>query len=204
MNAGPALAGAAGIAALELDAASIGTFLLSRPFVVGPLVGWARGDAWTGAAVGVVFEAVTLAELPLGGALRISACVATGTAAWLACGAVPVPIEAAFLAGLAAGWVHARAERRLRGGRGVLARRAEEALRAGGRARLGAKIASALAVQAATTFAVSLFFLAASAAILPALWKNLPDYAVVGARTAFLSAPWIGAGGLVASLGRRA
>jgi mannose/fructose/N-acetylgalactosamine-specific phosphotransferase system component IIC len=204
VSAAQAFAGAAGIAALELDAASIGTFLLSRPFVVGPLVGWARGDVYSGAALGVVFEALTLAELPLGGCLDLSASVAAGTAAWLACGVSGVPLEAAFLAGLAAGWAHARAERRLRAARGALARRAEDALRAGRPEGLGAKLASALAVQAAATFAVSLFFIAASAALLPALWRRLPEFALVGARTAFLCAPWIGAGGLVAALGRRA
>jgi len=204
MSALPALAGAAGIAALELDAASIGTFLLSRPFVVGPLVGLARGDVWTGAALGAIFEALTLAELPLGGCLDLSACVAAGTAAWLACDAARIPTEACFLAGLAAGWVHARAERRLRRARAALARGAEAALHGGRPAGLGAKIVEALSVQAAATFAVCACFLAASSAVLPALWPRLPAFAAVGARTAFLAAPWLGAGSLVAALGRRA
>jgi mannose/fructose/N-acetylgalactosamine-specific phosphotransferase system component IIC len=204
LSAVSALAGAAGIAALELDAASIGPFLLSRPFVVAPLVGWARGDVWSGAALGAVFEAVTLAELPLGGCLDLSAPVAAGTAAWLACGPSGLPLEAAFLTGLAAGWVHARAERGLRRSRGALARRAEAELGAGRPPRLGAKIASALTVQAAATFAVCLVFLAGASAFLPPLWARLPELALVGARTAFLSAPWIGAGGLVSALGRKA
>jgi mannose/fructose/N-acetylgalactosamine-specific phosphotransferase system component IIC len=204
VSAAAAAAGAAGIAALELDAASIGTLLLSRPFVVGPLVGWARGDVWSGAALGAVFEAVTLFELPLGGCLDMSASVAAGVAAWLACGVPGVPLEAAFLAGIAAGALHARAESRLRRARGVLARRAEAATLAGEPAGLGAKLASAVAVQAAATFAVCLLFLAVAAAVLPPLWVRLPSFAAVGARAAFLSAPWIGAGGLVASLGRRA
>jgi mannose/fructose/N-acetylgalactosamine-specific phosphotransferase system component IIC len=203
MSASQAVAGAAGIAVLELDAASIGTFLLSRPFVVGPLVGWARGDAWSGAALGAVFEALTLAELPLGGRLDFSAPVAAGAAAWLACGA-GAPLEAAFLVGIAAGWVHARAEAGLRRTRGAHARRAETALAAARPPRLGLELAAALAVQAAATFAVSLVFLAAAAALLPALWPRLPELARVGARAAFLAAPWIGAGGVFASLGRSA
>lgn len=73
-------AGAGAIALLELDAASVGPFLLSRPFVLGPLVGWAFGDLWAGAAVGAAFEALTLEELPLGGRLDFSAPLAAGVA----------------------------------------------------------------------------------------------------------------------------
>jgi len=202
MSAASALTAAGLLAVVELDAASIGPFLISRPFVVGPLIGWARGDAWSGAVLGAVFEALTLAELPLGGRLDVSAPIAAGTAAWLA--ASGLPYEAAFAAGIAAGWTHALVERRLRRGRGALARRSEAELGAGREPRLGAKLASALAVQAAATFAVSLAFLAAGSEVLPALWPRLPEFVAVGARTCFLSAPWIGAGGLVAALGRRA
>ncbi|NNN04513.1 MAG: hypothetical protein HKL90_01295 [Elusimicrobia bacterium] len=197
------LGGAAAVAALELDEASIGTFLLSRPFVVGPLIGWARGDVWSGAALGAAFEALTLTELPLGGRLDLSASVAAGTAAWLACGVAGISIEAAFFAGLAAGWVQARVERRLRGTRGALARGAERALCDGQEPRLGARLAGALTVQAAATFAVCAASLAVGAAFLPPTWAALPEFARVGTRSAFFAAPWIGAGGLAASLGRR-
>jgi len=115
-------AGAGVVALFELDAASIGPFLLSRPFVVGPLIGWAFGSPWTGAALGGVFEVLTLEEMPLGGRLDFSAPVAAGVAAWLAAGPVALPNEAAFLAGLAAGWAHARVEKLLRRSRGGLAR----------------------------------------------------------------------------------
>jgi PTS system mannose-specific IIC component len=198
-----AVGAAAGVAALELDAASIGPFLLSRPLVAGPLIGWLQGDAGTGAAIGVAFEAVSLAELPLGGRLELSASVAAGTAAWLACGGI-LPSEAAFLAGLAAGFAHARVEARLRRARGALARSAEESLRSGRSPWLGAKIASALTVQAAATFAVALAAIALAGAVGPALWSRLPELVRVGSRTAFIAAPWIGAGGLAATLMRRA
>ena len=204
MNPSSVLGGAAALAVLELDAASIGTFLLSRPFVVGPLIGWARGDAWSGAALGAAFEALTLAELPLGGRLDLSASVAAGTAAWLGCGSPGISLPAAFLAGLAAGWIQARVERRLRGTRGALARGAEQALRDGRAPCLGARLAAALSAQAAATFAVCAASLAVGAAVLPSAWAALPEGVRVGASSAFFAAPWIGVGGLAATLGRRA
>ncbi|HEX4049212.1 MAG TPA: hypothetical protein VH309_15300, partial [Elusimicrobiota bacterium] len=139
-------AGAGLVALFELDAASIGPFLLSRPIVLGPLVGWALGSPWLGAEFGVVFEALTLEELPLGGRLDFSAPAAAGVAVVLAAGPLALPGAAAFPAGLLAGWAHARAERALRAGRGALARRAEAALDRGEPPRLGRKLLSALAL----------------------------------------------------------
>ncbi len=197
-------AGAGAIALFELDAASIGPFLLSRPFVVGPLVGWLFGNAWAGAILGGVFEALSLEELPLGGRLDFSAPVAAGTAAWLAAGPAALPNEAAFLVGLAAGWAHARVEGRLRRGRGAYARRAEAALAAGRPPFLGAEIGAALTAQAAATWVVAFAALAAAGPALSRLWPLLPEFLRAGARTAFLAAPWVGAGGLGASRLRRA
>lgn len=197
-------AGAGVVALFELDAASIGPFLLSRPFVVGPLIGWAFGSPWTGAALGGAFEALTLEEMPLGGCLDFSAPVAAGVAAWLAAGPARLPSEAAFLAGLGAGWAHARVEARLRRGRGFLARRAESELAAGREPRLGAKLLSAAAIQAAATFVVALAALAALGPALSRVWPSLPDFMRAGARTGYLAAPWLGAGSLLAAFWRKA
>ena len=197
-------AGAGAVALIELDAASIGPFLLSRPFVVGPLVGWALGSPWIGAGLGGCFEALTLEELPLGGRFDFSAPVAAGVAAWLAAGPAQLPCEAAFLSGILAGWAHARVEGRLRRERGAPVRRAEAALAAGESPRLGLKILAALTLQAAATFTVALVALAAVGPLAARLWPVLPEFLRVGARTAFLAAPWLGAGSLAAAMWRRA
>lgn len=195
-------AGACALALVELDAASVGPFLLSRPFVIGPLVGWMLGDPWSGAALGVAFETLTLEELPLGGRLDFSAPIAAGIAAWLAAGAIPV--EAAFLAGFAGGWAQARVERALRRARSARVRRAEADAAAGGPFRIGTEIAGALGVQAAATFALTLCLSAGLRTLLPLAWPAAPEFLRAGARTAFLSAPWLGTGSLAASLWRRA
>jgi mannose/fructose/N-acetylgalactosamine-specific phosphotransferase system component IIC len=192
------------VALLELDAAAIGPFLLSRPVIIGPLAGWALGSPWLGAGLGVLFETLTLEELPLGGRLDFSAPVAAGVAVWLAAGPAALPGEAAFLAGLLAGWTHARVERRLRRGRGALVRSAEAALAAGEPPRLGAKILSALALQSALTFAMVLVVLAVVGPAAARLWPVLPEFLRAGVRTAFLAAPWIGVGSLAAALWRHA
>jgi mannose/fructose/N-acetylgalactosamine-specific phosphotransferase system component IIC len=194
--------GAAAVAVLELDSASVGPFLLSRPFVLGPLVGVWRGELWLGAALGAAFEALTLEELPLGGRLEISPGIAAATAAWLVCPPVHLEPAAAFLLGLAAGRAHALLElgaRRRRLG----AARAEARLSAGRPAALGREIAATLLAQAALGFVVTLAAFAAAGPALARLWPLLPDAIREGARASWLCAPWVGAGGLVASFWRR-
>lgn len=198
-----ALAGGAGaLALLELDAAAVGPFLLSRPFVIGPLAGWAFGNPWAGAALGAAFETLSLEELPLGGRLDFSAPVAAGVAALLASADRALPWEAAFLAGLAAGSAHALLERRLRGARGGHVRRLQDALAAGRTPRYGLEVSGALALQAAATFALAAAALAAGPALGRA-WPLLPEFLRAGARAAFLAAPWLGGGSLAMSLWRR-
>jgi len=196
-------AGAGALALLELDAAAVGPFLLSRPVFVGPLVGALRGSPLVGAGLGILFEALTLQELPLGGRLDVSAPVAAGVAAWLASGPGALPCEAAFPAGLLAGWAHARVERALRRGRGAPVRRAEAALAAGAPPRLGTKIVSALGLQALATFAVVLAALGAVGPAAARLWPALPEFLRAGARAALLAAPWLAAGSLAGALWRR-
>jgi hypothetical protein len=121
----------------------------------------------------------------------------------LAAGPAKIPCEAAFLAGVLAGWAHAGVEGRLRKERGGLVRRAEAALNAGRPPHLGAKLAETLAVQATATFVVSLTALVALGPALSRGWPALPEFLREGARAAFLAAPWLGAGSLAASLWRR-
>jgi mannose/fructose/N-acetylgalactosamine-specific phosphotransferase system component IIC len=195
--------GAAALAVLELDAVSVGPLLLSRPFVVGPLVGAFLGDPLLGAGLGAAIEAVTLEELPLGGCLEISAPVAAAVAVWLAAGPCALPAEASFPAGLAVGWVHARAEISLRTRRAVHVRSAQSSLAQGGPPRLGWELASALALQVFATFIVVVTALLAAGPVLKHLWPLLPETLRVGARCAVIAAPWLGAGGLAASLWRK-
>ncbi|HXS99496.1 MAG TPA: hypothetical protein VN915_02375 [Elusimicrobiota bacterium] len=197
-------AGAGIIALLELDAASVGPFALSRPVFIGPIIGGLLGSPWIGAGLGVAFEALSLEDLPLGGGFDFSAPVAAGVAVFLAAGRAALPLEAAFLAGLAAGWAHARVERGLRRRRCARARRAEAEISEGKPSRVGAELFAALSLQAAGTFAVALAVFAAAGPAASRVWPALPGVLRGGARAAFLAAPWLGAGSLAGSLWRRA
>lgn len=195
------LAGCAAIAVLELDATLVAQTLVSRPLIVGAVVGTMSGNPLAGVLFGASFELLSLCNLPVGGCLNWSGPVAAGTAALLAGAHISFPL--CFAGGLAAGVLHARAEafERERRGRTVdaVAARAE----AGGSA-LGMSLCASLAVHAAMTFAVALAVTAVVTLADRRAWGYLPEFLRTGFALAASSAPWIGLSGVAAWGLRRA
>ncbi|MDX6768233.1 MAG: PTS sugar transporter subunit IIC [Elusimicrobiota bacterium] len=192
--------GAAAVAAAELDTASIGPFLLSRPIVLGPLLGAALGEPGRGAALGAALELCSLRALPVGGALSWNAAVAAGTAVLLCAGPSRLPPEGAFFAGLLAGRLHQAAETRLRASRAAFGRAADRDA-AKGRSLLGAYLASSLLAQ--FTMTALLVFLVLRLA--QPVWSGLAGWKTLGGalRTVFMVAPWACLGSVLVSLWRR-
>ena len=108
------------IAMLESDTVMIGQWTLSRPMLVGPLVGLICGELWIGLVLGVLVELFWLESLPVGAVMPFNGAVAAGCAVLLSAGREPVAIAAAFPAGLALGWAHRWLEGRLRQSRWTL------------------------------------------------------------------------------------
>ena len=91
----------------------------------------------------------------------------------------------------------------MRGRRVVHVRRAQASLAEGREPRLGLEISSALAAQALATWVVTAAAFLAAGSVLEILWPLLPEALRSGARCAVVAAPWLGAGGLAASLWRK-
>ena len=117
-----------GVAVLEADAVLVGQWLVSRPLVVGPVLGWAAGDPALGAALGALIELFCLEELPVGSVVPPNGAVAAGTAVLLSAGPSGIPPALALPLGLALGAAHGRVEARVRSWRAVLTARALEAV----------------------------------------------------------------------------
>lgn len=193
--------GAAAVAAAELDAASVGPFLLSRPIVLGPLLGLGLGEVASGAALGVALELCSLRVLPVGGALSWNAAVAAGTAVLLCAGPSRLPLEGAFFSGLLAGRLHQAAEIRLRAARAAFGRAADRDAQKG-RSRLGAYLISSLAAQFVMSVLLVVFVLRTAQPV----WAGLAGWKVLAGalRAAFMVAPWACLGSMLVSLWRRA
>lgn len=192
--------GAAAVAAAELDVASVGPFLLSRPIVLGPLIGAALGEPERGAALGAALELCALRALPVGGALSWNAAVAAGVAVLLCAGPSRLPLEGGFFAGLLAGRLHQAAETRLRAARAAYGRAADRDA-AKGRSVLGAYLASSLAAQFMMTALLVYLVLRLAQPVWTGLagWKTLAG----ALRATFIVAPWACLGATLVSLWRR-
>lgn len=70
-----------------LDTTAAFQVMICQPLVGGGLAGWALGDPWTGAFVGLLFQGLFLAEFPVGGRTfpdgNLAAVQAAALGAWL-------------------------------------------------------------------------------------------------------------------------
>jgi mannose/fructose/N-acetylgalactosamine-specific phosphotransferase system component IIC len=73
------------IAFLSLDETAVGQFMVSRPIVTGPLVGWLIGRADIGLEMGALIELIWIGDLPVGAHLPLDLTMLTGTSVALAC-----------------------------------------------------------------------------------------------------------------------
>jgi mannose/fructose/N-acetylgalactosamine-specific phosphotransferase system component IIC len=73
------------MAFLSLDETAVGQFMVSRPIVAGPLVGWLIGRADIGLEMGALIELIWIGDLPVGAHLPLDLTMLTGTSVALAC-----------------------------------------------------------------------------------------------------------------------
>jgi mannose/fructose/N-acetylgalactosamine-specific phosphotransferase system component IIC len=183
------------LAVLELDVALAAQTLISRPFVVGVLLGALAGAPEMGALFGAAFELLSLGDLPLGGHLTWSTSVAAGVSSLLAGGGCAFPVSLA--AGIFAGLIHSRIEAFERAQR-VATGEVLAGLAVGGGASLGRALGGSLAIHAAMTFAVSLSVLALGETFNRQWWPLFPEFVRGGVSFAADNAPWIALSGVAA------
>lgn len=181
-------------ALLELDAASAGQFMVSRPIVLGGILGLAGGEPLEGFTLGALIELFLLAELPIGAALPINGSVAASAAVLAAL--PPVGLEPAWCLplGLVAGRVFVPLDVRLRKYRSSLVAALERRVSAGAEPGFARAIAASLSAELALVFV----FLGLSVPAIKLLggwwwewrplregavfaWKAAPALALVGA-----------------------
>jgi len=191
------------IAVLEADQVLAGQWMLSRPLLLGPIVGLACGDFAMGAAIGALTELFSLQSLPVGSVMPLNAPVAAGAGVLLFAGPFAVPAAAAFPAGLCLGWSHARLESSIRSWRAELTGEAAQELRDGGEIPWTALALKSIGAHVAATALLVGAGVAVLGPGLAFLWSVLPGFMLRGAETAFRWAPWIGLAALGHALWRR-
>jgi len=70
---------------LSLDVTALGQFMVSRPIVVGPLVGWFLGHPNIGLEMGALIEMIWIGDLPVGAHLPMDLMMLSGVSVAFAC-----------------------------------------------------------------------------------------------------------------------
>ena len=188
------------VGVIELDVVQAGQVMLSRPLVLGSLLGIVLNDPRLGFLLGAYVELLSIDDLPMGDRIPLNATVAVSAAFLLAWGPRGLPCEAALPAGLCAGWVHRWIEAALRLRRKDWCAQADAVVRRGGTPSLGRMIVVALVQQAAGTLAVMLVTIFVFGPVLRQAWIHAPAGVVEGIGFAWLLAPWLGLGVLLHTL----
>ncbi|HAH32089.1 MAG TPA: hypothetical protein DCL44_07235 [Elusimicrobia bacterium] len=176
---------------LELDTVQAGQFLLSRPALVGPLLGALNGCVLEGARLGILIELIYIDFIPVGGVVPPNGAVAAavGVLAHSWAGLVPA---LAFFTGLFAGGLYSFVEYRLRSSRSRCNNVIEAEVKAG-RERLNYWVAGAMLGESA---AVSLYvFLFSGMVFLTGRFFRL-EALTPAMNLAYSLMPWLGLSGL--------
>ena len=73
------------MAFFSLDVSAVGQFMISRPIVTGPVVGWLVGQPGIGLELGALIELIWIGDVPVGAHLPLDLTVLTGASVAFAC-----------------------------------------------------------------------------------------------------------------------
>ncbi|MEW6556342.1 MAG: PTS sugar transporter subunit IIC [Elusimicrobiota bacterium] len=93
---------------LSLDATVIGQFMVSRPIVAGPVIGWFCGDIKTGLLVGVLIELLWIGVVPVGVGVPPDSTIVSIVATALSCNKTDTELALAIILAVPLGIIFKR------------------------------------------------------------------------------------------------
>jgi len=192
------------VALLEADTVHVGQWMISRPILLGPLLGLVCGELAVGVALGVLCELLTLEAPPVGAAMPINGAVAVGCAVLMSAGPNAVPPAAALPVGLGLGAGHRWLETRVRQWRGSLGLRVLRSLEEEGRVDWEDVLLRGLGPYIAFTALFVYLSVALIGPLVTLTWSVAPEFSRGGLEFGFRTAPGIGLAVLTYMLMRKA
>ncbi|MFH1619374.1 MAG: PTS sugar transporter subunit IIC [bacterium] len=184
-----------GLGLLELENMQAGQFMLSRPSVVGALIGLLTGRLVEGARMGVFLELLFLDQAPMGGIIPPSGLVAAGAGVLLMAGA-GLEFSMAFALSILLGYAYSRLQLPLRNMRNSWNGKIDAAADRG-KTDLSGWIVKALVSETAACTVLLLAGIPVAATAGNWLWNNGPGQIRSALVFACSTAPWLGMAALL-------
>ena len=189
------------VALFELDTTYAGQLLISRPFIVGAVLGALTGNLFLGLQIGIFTELIYIDYLPIGGVVPPSGAV-TAAIAILMNRFFDMNIYFAFFVGILCGQIFSFVEKALRSKRSALIEKFESDL-------IDLKMipGNAITKSILTEFCVVFAFLITCMALFGPLFNIIHDGISEKIHSAFKFAyyivPWVGLCGLFLSFSKK-
>jgi len=189
------------VALLELDTTYVGQLLISRPFIVGAVLGALTGDLFLGLQVGIFTELIYIDYLPIGGVVPPSGAI-TAAVAILMNRFFGMNIYFAFFVGIVCGQLFSFVEKILRTKRSALIEKFEGKL-------IDLKLTpkNAIIKSILTEFCVVFAFLITCMAlfgpVFDVIHNDISEKIHSAFKFAYYIVPWIGLCGLFLSFSKK-
>jgi len=180
----------AALALMELDTTYVGQFLISRPLVVGSVMGLLTGNLFLGLQIGVFTELIYLDFIPIGGVVPPSGAISAGLGV-LCAYFFTMPVYFAFFAGIAGGIAFSFIEKRIRRLRSKILRGAEAQI-LGGTLSPGMLIFESLVFQYLCVFAFLIAALTIGGPLVAYISSAMPAKAHIAFKFSYFIVPWMG------------
>ncbi len=178
------------VALLELDTTYVGQILISRPLIVGTLLGALTGNLFLGLQVGIFIELIYIDYLPIGGTIPPSGAISASVAI-LMNHFFAMDIYFAFFVGIVCGQIFVFVERSVREKRSSFLNKLEKAL-------IGRKVPlnKVMFKSIAAEFLVVFIFLILSMIVIGPLFsfmhKDISEKIHVAFQFSYYIVPWVG------------
>lgn len=189
------------VALLELDTTYVGQLLISRPFIVGIILGALSGDLFLGLQVGIFTELIYIDYLPIGGVVPPSGTITTAVAI-LMNHFFGMNIYFAFFVGILCGQIFSHIERALRTKRSSFIEKFESKL-----IELKFKPQNIIIKSVLTEFVVVFLFLIICMIVFGPFFnlihEDIPEKIHRAFKYAYFIVPWVGLCGLFLSFSKK-
>ena len=185
------------VALLELDTTYVGQILISRPLMVGTILGALTGNLFLGLQIGIFTELIYIDYLPIGGVVPPSGAI-TAAVAILMNYCFSMDIYFAFFVGIVCGQLFAFVEKALRSYRSKLLDGIETRL-IDGKVTPGKIIFSGIISEFVTIFVFLVLSMIVVGPLFVHLHDDISEKIHIAFKFAYYIVPWVGLCGLFLS-----